>query len=195
MNFLWFFSPFIFGFPIETCRSLLLHAVCSEVHWAAQIRARCVDVGLRTESGSASNCRDPAGSSPDKPQFSGVYCFLLTTTVLFLCGVHCTTGKLISFDFMFFTCTKKSLWFYFLDFSQLQPCCMSQSEKALFILSHKSMSINLPHTVIWTAAVGKVHQLFLTHSFQHHRVFAKTVLIIIMSSAYSLSDDVCYTIW
>lgn len=64
-------------------------------------------------------------------------------------------------------------------------------EKILFILSHKSMHIKLPSSVIWTAAVLKVHRLFLTHCFQHQRLFAKMVSIIIMSSAYTLSDDVC----
>lgn len=68
----WVFIMFFFSWPVETCRSLFLHAECSEVHWAAQIRARCVDSGLQSESGSVSGCRDPAGLSPGKPQLSGV---------------------------------------------------------------------------------------------------------------------------
>ena len=59
----WVFIMF-FSRSVETCRSLFLHAECSEVHWAAQIRARCVDGGLQSESGSVSSCERPRGLVP-----------------------------------------------------------------------------------------------------------------------------------
>lgn len=71
---------------------------------------------------------------------------------------------------------------------------MSHSEKVFYLYEVIIQCIRPPHTVIWTAAVGKVHRLFLPSCFQHQRVFAKTVLIIIMSSTYTLSDDVCLRI-
>lgn len=82
-----FFLNFLLWFPAEASRSLQPHAACSEVHWAAQIWAQCVDVGLRSESGSVTGDKDPAGTSPDRPQFSGDFCLL--TATIFLCGICC----------------------------------------------------------------------------------------------------------
>lgn len=92
-GFLSFLPPFIFVFPLQTCRSLLLHAVCSGVHWAAQIRAWCVDVGSWRESGSVSGCRGPADLSPGKLKLPGAHGWLLTTTTSLLCGIHVTKRK------------------------------------------------------------------------------------------------------
>ena len=104
------------------------------------------------------------------------------------------------------------LW-YLLHFHEWsKPCCFNlivvyyqmlfnscsnagltrRSEKVLFILSHKSAWFKLPHTVILrTAAVWKVHWLFLTCRFRHHTLFAKMVLIFKMPSTCSLSLSDC----
>lgn len=121
-NFFFFFFPFIFGSPLETSRSLLLHAVCSEVQWAAQIRAQCVDVGSRSESGSVSGCRGPADSSPGKAQFSGINCLLLTTATIFplwhsLYKERTIADVSLILCFCFFSRSKKIIWFFFFQFS------------------------------------------------------------------------------
>lgn len=72
------FFFFIFWFPGPSYAKL-----CLEVHWAAQIRAWRVDVGLQGESDSVSGCRDPADSTTGKPQVSGAHCLLLPTAAIF----------------------------------------------------------------------------------------------------------------
>lgn len=125
----WVFIMF-FSWPVETCRSLFLHAECSEVHWAAQIRAWCVDGGLQSESGSVSGCRDPADSSPGKPQLSGVMLPVADNN-----NNHFTLQEEgVIADVPLIICS-----FFECILTLVEH--MSGSGKVSFILSHKSMCI------------------------------------------------------
>lgn len=123
------------------------------------------------------------GSFPET-QFSGVYCFLLTTAAIFLGGNHRTKPSL-----------RRKGWFL------LCRCVVSQhmihSKRLVFILKNKSTYIKMPWSFIWSAAVRKVHRFIFDPLFSTPDPICWNVLIIIITlSLFELENvmiqyDIC----
>lgn len=147
---------FFFWFPAETCRSPLLHAVCSELHWAAQLGVTMWGYGVNQGLWVAVETLRARPQANLNSQARPAYCWQQQpfSSVAFTAPrqeYHWCSFHFWGFSFM----SKKK--YFILNVSHVCSYvgCMSHSEKVLFIWRNESMCIKLPHAAIWTAAVGK----------------------------------------
>lgn len=112
----YFIFPSFKIFPDRKLQDPVTPRCVFRVHWAAQIRPLCFDVGLLSESGSVCGCRDPAGSSPGKPQLSGVFLLIADNNSHFPLVALTAPGK--EYRWCSLYVQRTNIWFCFPVFSQ-----------------------------------------------------------------------------